>query len=295
MKYKISIIIPAFNEEKAIKEVVLSLHKLYPDYEILVIDDGSTDETYKIVMDLPCRLIRHKKNKGYGATWKTGVMNAKGEVIVFFDGDNQFNPKDVQRLIDVFYQGDADLVSGVRTKDSYVSSIRRPLKLLLKFFVRILIGRSIVDLNCGLRCVRRSLLKRYLSLLPDGFSASTTSLMVFLYLNHIVSFVSIKTRKRIGKSSVRIVRDGFGAAFLVVRLVALFNPLKIFMPLSGTLLFFATIYSAYEVIMYKLGVPIFGSLMFVTGIFTFFFGIICDQISALRLNTIVIEEYKDKA
>lgn len=282
----ISIIIPAFNEEQGIKDVVLGIVKLYPQHEILVIDDGSIDKTAAIASELPCRLIRHKQNKGYGASWKTGLQEASNELIVFFDGDNQFDPKDIKKLVDTFYQEEVDMVSGSRSNTSHVPLRRRPLKVILKWFVQILVEQPIEDLNCGLRCVRRSTLKQYVPLLPNGFSASTTSLVIFLYLKHVVKFVPIKTTKRVGTSSVKIFQDGMGTVMLIIRLVSTFNPLKIFLPLSIFFIISSVIYSLYEAFMNNMGVPVLGAMFFVLGILTFFFGLICDQLSALRLNAI---------
>ena len=282
----VSIIIPAFNEAAGIKNVVLTLAKLYPKYEILVIDDGSTDKTADIARELPCRVISHKKNKGYGASWKTGIQEAKNEIIVFFDGDSQFDPHDVKRLLEAFHDDEADMVSGSRSKTSHVPFERRPLKKILKWFVQILIGQSIEDLNCGLRCLRRSSLAQYAHLLPDGFSASTTSLVTFLYLKKVVTFIPIHTSKRVGKSSVKVIYDGMGTVMLIIRLVALFNPLKIFLPLSIFFLVSSTSYSLYEAFLNKMGIPILGAMVFILGILTFFFGILCDQIAALRLYVV---------
>ena len=298
MVESVSVIIPAFNEEGGIKETVLGIRQRYPDYEILVIDDGSSDNTAKIVSQLPCRLIQHKLNRGYGASWKTGIENAKNDIIVFFDGDNQFNPDDIQKLVFTFIQEKADMVSGARIKKSHVPLKRRPLKVILKWFVELLVERSIEDLNCGLRCVRRSVIRRYTSLLPNGFSASTTSLVIFLYQSSVVKFIPIKTKKRIGTSSVKILRDGLGTVILIVRLVAMFNPLKIFLPTSGFFLLFSFAYSIYEAIVNKMGIPVLGLMLFMSGVLLFFFGILCDQISALRLNSINkqsnLKEYSDE-
>jgi glycosyltransferase involved in cell wall biosynthesis len=282
----VSIVIPAFNEEQGIQDVILGLHKRYPDYEILVVDDGSTDKTAEIAGQLPCRLIQHKINKGYGASWKTGIDNAENDIIVFFDGDNQFDPDDIKRLLATFYDEEADMVSGSRSKKSHVPLRRRPLKIILKWFVEFLVERPIEDLNCGLRCVRRSMIEKYISLLPNGFSASTTSLVIFLYQNCVVKFIPIKTEKRVGTSSVKILRDGMGTVMLIVRLVAMFNPLKIFLPTSALFLFFSIAYSTYEAYVHKMGIPVLGAMLFITAILIFFFGIICDQISALRLSSI---------
>ena len=281
---RISIVIPAFNEEKSIERVVTGLRDFYPEAEILVVNDGSKDRTKEIAEQLPCRLITHRQNQGYGASWKTGIRNATREYITFFDGDGQFDPEDVRKLYEKVEQSGADLVSGNRVTGSHQPISRRPGKFVLLQFANFLSRRNIPDANCGLRAFRREMIAKYVDLLPNGFSASMTSLLLFFNRGYIVEFVPIVVTKREGKSSVRQIRDGFGTILLMLRLSALFDPLRIFIPTSLMLLAVSVVYSIVEALIVGLGVPVLGATMFIGGMLLFFLGIVCDQISALRLE-----------
>jgi glycosyltransferase involved in cell wall biosynthesis len=281
---RVTIVIPAYNEEVAIEGVVTQLARHYPEFEILVVDDGSQDKTGEIAGGLPCRTVRHEVNRGYGATWKTGCREAAGDIIMFVDGDGQFDDDDVRRAIDTLVESKADMVSGARQRASHTPILRRPGKFLLAQLAAILVGQKIPDLNCGLRVVRRDMLIRYLHLLPDGFSASTTSLLLFLKRRYKVVFFPIVTKKRLGKSSVKALRDGFGTIMLMVSLIALFNPLRIFLPVSALLFVTSFVYSAYEAFAKGLGVPVLGAVLFIGGMLSFLMGVMCDQISAIRLE-----------
>ncbi len=280
----VSIVVPAFNEEKAIASVTASLAEHYPEYEIIVVDDGSQDHTAQLVDRERCRLIRHQMNRGYGASWKTGARNALGEIVVFFDGDGQFQVEDVGRAVDKLRAEDCDIVFAVRRQGAGDPLIRRPGKAILSSVANFLARKKIRDLNCGLRAVKRNVLLRYLHLLPDGFSASTTSTLVFIKRGYRIGEIEITTQKRIGSSSVRIVRDGLGTVLLILRIIALFDPMRIFLPTAALLMAFATVYSLYEAFASGLGVPVLGAVLFIGGMTIFFMGIICDQISAVRLE-----------
>ena len=280
----VSIVVPAFNEEEAIATVTESLAERYPDYEIIVVDDGSSDHTAQRVDRDRCRLISHQVNRGYGASWKTGAKNARGKIVVFFDGDGQFQVEDVGRAVDKLRAEDCDMVLSVRRQGAGEPLIRRPGKAILFAVANFLARQKIRDLNCGLRAVKKKVLLRYLHLLPDGFSASTTSTLVFIKRGYKIGEIEITTKKRLGSSSVRIVRDGLGTILLILRIIALFDPLRIFLPASAFLMAFATVYSLYEAFTRGLGVPVLGAVIFIGGMTTFFMGIICDQISAVRLE-----------
>ncbi|MEA1997297.1 MAG: glycosyltransferase family 2 protein [Gemmatimonadota bacterium] len=283
-KFEASIIVPAFNEAEAIGEVVGDLKRLYPQYELIVVDDGSTDGTAARIDTAGCQVIRHKTNRGYGGSWKTGARAARGELICFMDGDGQFYPEDMGRLLKTLKKNGADMVSGARGKGSYSPLIRMPGKFLLKRLAEFLAGEKIADLNCGLRVFKRSVFLRYIHLFPDGFSASTTSMLVLLKRKYSVDFVPVKVGKRIGKSSARQLVDGFGVLMLMIRLVALFDPLRIFLPAAIVLTLISTVYSIYETVERGLGIPVFGAVLFIGGLLCFLLGIICDQIAALRLE-----------
>lgn len=280
----VSILIPAYNEEEAIRGVVSGLRDRYPDYEIVVVDDGSRDSTYEKIKDLPVNALQHPRNKGYGAAWKTLARAATGDIIVFYDGDGQFDPENVQMAVDLMRETDADMVSGLRGKDSHASLIRQPGKKVLSFVANTLVGKKIPDLNCGMRAFRREFFLRYLPLLPNTFSASTTSMMLFLMQGHHVEFLPIVVSEREGTSSVKIFRDGFNTIMLIIRIVALCNPLRMFTSTAFALMGISTVYSLYHAIMYKQGIPTLGAVIFLAGILTFYFGIVCDQISSLRIQ-----------
>lgn len=282
----VSIVVPVYNEEKVISKTVNALAERFPSYELLVIDDGSTDGTGKLLEGLPCRVIAHKPNRGYGATWKTGCMHAEGDIVVFFDGDGQFDPADVQRLLEHHLATGADMTSGSRTKASHTPVLRVPGKYLLKVLARHLARREIPDLNCGLRAFNRQRLKAYTSLLPDGFSASTTSLLAYLKQRHRVEFIPIVTVSREGTSSVRLVRDGLGTIMLIIRMITLFDPLFVFLPTSFVLMAAGLGYSLFVAMESGTGVPVLGATTFLAGLIIFFMGILCDQVSATRLQYI---------
>lgn len=289
----VSIIVPAYNEEEAIANVLIGLLDEFPEHDILVIDDGSTDCTAEIVLNFPCRLIRHEINRGYGASWKTGLLKAKGDIVVFCDGDGQFNPKDVRKVVDKLIETDADMISGARQTASHTQFVRKPGKLILQWVAEILQGRKIPDLNCGLRAVRPRVLRRYMHILPNGFSASSTSLMIFLNRGYKVMFIPIKVTKRLGSSSVNIISDGFGTLLLLIRLIALFNPLRIFLPISGLIMGSAILYSVYEIIVRGLGMPVLGATLLTGGLLVFLVGIVCDQISSMRIEQFEVARLED--
>lgn len=280
----VSLIIPAYNEELAVRSVVDDLAARYPEFQLIVVNDGSTDRTASVLEGARCSVISHKTNRGYGASWKTGVSAASGSIVVFYDGDGQFDPRDVGRIVEEFVTSNADMIVGARTDGSHVDLSRRPGKSILKALASFLARTRIPDPNCGLRAVRRDLLQQYLYLLPDGFSASLTSLLLFYKRRYQVGFVPIVVKKRLGKSSVRQIRDGFGTIMLMTRLIALFDPLRIFLPVSGVLVGLGIVYSILEALIHGLGVPVLGGIMIIGGLLCFFLGIVCDQISALRLE-----------
>ena len=234
IQYSATVIVPALNEADAIGRVVGDLVARYPEYEILVVDDGSTDNTGELAASAGARVIRHEWNKGYGASLRTGCRLAKGEIIVCFDGDGQHNPDDVKRLVDEI--GPHDMVVGTRSRDSHEPLVRRPGKFILATFANFLAGVKIPDVNSGFRAFKRDVILRYLHLMPTGFSFSTTSTFAMLKSGRPVKWVPIKVKKRIGTSSVSQVRHGLQTLLLMVRLTTLFEPLKVFLPVSAIVL-----------------------------------------------------------
>ena len=280
----VSIAVPAFNEAPALAKVLTGLQAACSDAEVIVINDGSTDDTGAIAKAHADRVITHKRNLGYGASWKTALRHASREIIVFFDGDDQFDPVDVARAVATMRETDADMVVGQRGADSHGSRRRKPGKAIIRMVASYLSGERINDPNCGLRCVKRKLLLGYADLLPDGFSASTTSLILMLKRGYLVEYLPLTVRKRIGTSSVRQIRDGLGVLVLITRLVALFAPLRIFLPVSVGLGVAGVLYSVVEALVTGRGVPVLGATLIIGSILSYLLGVVSDQISALRLS-----------
>ena len=282
---KISIIIPAYNEQKAIGKTLNVLVKEYSDVaEIIVINDGSTDETPEIIRQFKeVRLINHRHNHGYGASLKSGIHYATTDLVCFYDADDQHHSKDIQRFIQEI--DNADMVIGSRGLSAFKNWHRAPGKLVLHFISNFLVQKNIPDLNSGFRIVKRDILLRYIHLLPQGFSASTTMTMAFLSRGYEVKFIPISVKKRIGKSQVKQLRDGFNTLKLILRLIMLFNPLRFFVPFGFMFISLGMLYGIYKVFTNNLlGFPVGALLIVLTGMFSFIFGLLADQISALRLE-----------
>jgi glycosyltransferase involved in cell wall biosynthesis len=280
----LSVLIPAYNEASGIRAIIEDVLHHQPDAEVIVCDDGSTDGTVAALDGLPIRIVRHRVNRGYGAAWKTLARNATGRTIVYFDGDGQFDPADIGRLLATFETDDHDMVSGARTAGSGRPVSRRPGKWVLRKFANWFAGYRIPDVNCGLRVFDRVTFLPYLTILPDGFSCSTTSLLAYLATGREVGFVDIKVHRRTGVSSVRVFRDGFGTLLLIVRLTVLLSPMRVFLPVSFLMLLTGVAYSVWEALARGLGVPILGATLVINGLLVFLFGLLSDQVSALRLE-----------
>lgn len=280
----ISVIIPAFNEENGIELVLKKLTSFLPssEYEVIVIDDGSSDRTAEVVRKFPSvRLLQHPNNRGYGASLKTGIRASKGSGVIFFDADGQHDQNDIPKLC--AYLDKYDMIVGTRGKDSHAPLFRKPGKKVLGLLANFLSATPIPDLNSGLRAFQRKVIIRYLHLLPQGFSASTTSTMVMLNRGYNVKWVPIKVEKRVGKSSVKQLRDGTQTILLMIRLSALFSPLKLFFPLSWISFLFGFFWGLYYWVKTN-DLSMLAVLFMLTGLIIFFFGIVCDQIACQRLE-----------
>ena len=283
-----TIVVPAFNEESGLPTVLAELGHLCPDAEIVVVDDGSTDGTGRVAREFPVTVISHPGNRGYGAALKTGIVHAKHDLIVFFDADGQHDPAHIRPMLDAL--ATADLVIGERKTYTRRSALHWLGRRFLTRFIHFLTRLDLRDINCGLRAARRDLIQRYLNLLPDGFSFSTTSTVVFAKFGHRLTFVPVEVRRRIGTSSVRLLRDGYNTLLLVIRLVALFDSLRVFVPPAFALMALGVVYGIFK----YLTLPVYTGLsvgalsLFLTGVLVFLLGVVCDQIAALRL-----ERYRD--
>jgi glycosyltransferase involved in cell wall biosynthesis len=277
---RVSVVIPAYNEAGALPALVAELSAAPAGYEILLIDDGSTDQTSEILKSSGLRVIRHPYNIGYGAALKTGIRHATADLVAIMDADGQHSLADVERLLSGLE--DFEMVVGARTKDSQTSPLRKPFKTLLGWVANYLSGTRIPDLNSGLRVFRRRTVGEFLPILPNGFSFSTTVTLAFLTGGYPVSYVPIRAAERAGRASnVKIMTDGFNSVLLIIRTIALFNPLRVFLPVALFLLLVGGVYLVEEMIRVR-HIPGGAVLTLLAGALTFFFGILADQISLIR-------------
>ena len=283
-KIKLSVIVPVFNEAATIESVLATLQKeleqLAVEYEIITVDDASGDNSRQIIEKNPAvKLVSHPYNKGYGASLKTGAAQARYDWLLFFDGDGQHKAEYIKDFL--AYAHDHDIIIGCR--NGYKGPwLRQPGKKILHWIANYLAEQKIPDLNCGLRLIKKEPFLKYLHLFPNGFSLSTTSTLAFFKEGLNVKYVPITIEKRRGQSTVKI-SDGFKTIMLIIRLIMLFSPLKIFLPIS----FAGFLISAYIITDVLIStnfetVSKSGGFLFVSSLLIFLFGLLADQVAAIR-------------
>ena len=283
----ISIIIPAYNEGEGIIQVLQGIYSqpYLADAEIVVVDDGSTDNTSAVVARFPgVRLVTHHMNKGYGATISTGVKASTGKYVIWFDADWQYRVEDLVRLAQVMVEKDLDWCVGARGKGSYQERERVFGKFILSLAVRIVTLKKVQDYNSGLRGFRRQVINRYLHMLPSGFGASTTMTLIMLERGYYGEDIPIIQRKRIGKSSVKIFRDGIRTLIIILRIFLLFKPMRFFGSAGILFILGGLIYGVPKAINTRTGFPVLAALVVILGLQAFFFGLLADQVSQSRLE-----------
>lgn len=283
--HRVTIVIPAHNEEGAIGNVLAALFASLPPAvsEVIVVDDGSMDRTAEIAEATSARVIRQPRNRGYGASLKAGIKATRTEFVLTMDADGQHRLEDVAKLCEVISgEHPPDCVIGHRTRLVHSPLWRMPGKWFLTRLARVLTQREIRDLNCGLRVMRRDVILRYVHLCPSGFSFSTTSTIALASRGYHVEFVPIQVEPRVGKSTVSVA-TGFQTILLVLRLATLFNPLRVFLPLSLSFILGGVVWTIPYLIDGQ-GVTVAAMLAVLTGVTLFGLGLICDQVAQLRLE-----------
>ena len=226
-----SIIIPAFNEADAIGDVVSHLKAVATWREILVIDDGSSDDTAARARDAGAIVVTHPYNKGNGASVKTGIRRASGEFVLIIDGDGQHRAENALRVVAGL--GTYDLVVGARSSDTQATVARRVGNWALNWLAGYLTDRPIPDLTSGLRAARREHVREFVHLLPNGFSTPTTTTLAFIKAGYNVGFEPVNASARRGHSKIRLTRDGVKFFLILLRVITLFSPLRVFVPISA--------------------------------------------------------------
>lgn len=275
----ISIVMPAKNEEQAVGLVVERLRDILPAAEIIVVDDGSTDNTALVASAAGARVVAHPYSKGNGAAIKSGARSAGGDVIVFMDADGQHDPGDIPRLLDLLEQGQ-DMVVGARQKGSQASLGRGIANGLYNRLASWMTGHKVEDLTSGFRAARSEKFKEFLYLLPNGFSYPTTSTMAFFRAGYSVSYVPIHASKRIGKSHINVFRDGARFLLIIFKIGTLFSPLKIFFPLALFMFFLASGWYGWTWWNYGRFTNM-SALLYTGSVMIFLMGLISEQITAL--------------
>ncbi|MDH0970469.1 glycosyltransferase family 2 protein [Acinetobacter johnsonii] len=277
--YKISIVLPAKNEAGAIQQTVKAIRQLNRVDEIIVVNDGSTDDTAQIAEQAGAKVISHPYSKGNGAAIKTGARNAIGDVIVFMDADGQHDANDILKLIEKIEQG-YDLVVGARQKGSQASVGRGIANKLYNNLASYMSEHQVEDLTSGFRAVRAEKFKEFIYLLPNGFSYPTTSTMAFFRAGYSVTYVPIHAAKRIGKSHIHPIKDSVRFFLIIFKIATLYSPLKMFLPFAVLLFTLGTGWYGYTLYEYQRFTNM-SALLYTGSIMIFLMGLISEQITAL--------------
>lgn len=269
------------NEGAAIGAVVERLRAAAPWHEVIVVDDGSTDDTGANAAAAGARVVRHPYNKGNGAAVKTGIRTAAGEFILIVDADGQHPPEDAHRLAALL--GDYDLVVGARAAATQATTGRRAGNGLLNALASYLTGRPIPDLTSGFRGARREYLREFIHLLPNGFSTPTTTTLAFIKAGYNVTFVPIEARQRSGSSKIKFARDGAKFFLILLKIVTLFSPLRIFAPISLGTFAVGALYGALNIVTAG-RIPNGAVLLILFSVMVLLVGLVSEQIAALRFD-----------
>ena len=277
----VSVVIPAYNEAEAIAQVVTAIGAAGPWREIMVVDDGSQDETSARASAAGAIVVRHPYNKGNGAAVKSGIRRATGEYILILDGDGQHQADDARRLIARL--GEYDLVIGARSKSTQATQARRYGNGALNRFASYLTGREIPDLTSGFRAARREHLLEFIHLLPNGFSTPTTTTLAFIKAGYNVAFEPAEARQRVGTSKIRLARDGAKFFMIILKIVTIFSPLRVFLPIAAISLLIGLAYGVWNVAAHA-RIPNGSVLLILFSVVVFLVGLVSEQISALRFE-----------
>ncbi len=276
---ELSIILPSKNEAAGLSLVLPKLRQHFPEAQIIVVDDGSTDNTNDICIENRVSVVTHPYGMGNGAAVKSGTRAAVGEKLIFMDADGQHKAEDIARLLDALDKG-YDMVVGARSKGSQASVHRGIVNKFYNQLASWMVGHEVADLTSGMRAVRARKFRKFLHLLPNGFSYPTTITMSFFRAGYTVRYVPIHTPKRIGKSHIRLIRDGIRFFLIIFKIGTLYSPLKLFLPIS--LSFFVTGLGYYFYTFSTMHrFTNMSALLFITSVLIFLIGLVSEQITML--------------
>lgn len=280
MLQDISIIIPAKNEEAGLNSLLPRLKQLFPQAEIIVVNDCSSDNTAEVCRSHGVRVVTHPYSIGNGAAIKTGARAATGNILAFMDADGQHDPDILPRLLSKLDEG-YDMVVGARDGGSQASLGRWTANAIYNRLASWMVGQRISDLTSGFRAVKAKQFRKFLYLLPNGFSYPTTITMSFFRAGYAVNYVPIKAGKRLGKSHVRHIRDGVRFLLIIFKVGTLYAPFKFFLPISFSFFAAGLFHYLYTFIKYQRFTNM-SALLLITSVLVFLIGLISEQISALN-------------
>lgn len=277
-----SIVIPAKNEAISLDALLPDLRKRHPDAEIIVVNDGSTDNTQEICRASGVTVVNHPYSMGNGAAVKTGARAASGDILIFMDADGQHDPGDIASLLDMLAKG-YDMVVGSRRTQSQAGIGRMGANYIYNTLASWIVNRNIPDLTSGFRVVRAEKFREFLHLLPNGFSYPTTITMSFFRAGYAVGYVPITANKRTGKSHINPLRDGVRFFLIIFKIGTLYSPLKMFLPFS--LLFFlaGAGYYAYTFLTLNRFTNM-SALLLSVSVLIFLIGLVSEQITMLLFS-----------
>ena len=279
---KVSVIIPVYNEEKTIEDLVKKTKSLYPDYEVIVVNDGSKDGTAGEAQKAGAKVYSHPYNIGNGAAIKSGIRMATGDILVLMDGDGQHNPEDIAKLLDYFPE--YDMVVGARSSSDQASLSRAFGNKIYNWFASYVAKFSIKDLTSGFRAVKSKVARNFLYLLPNTYSYPTTLTLGTLRSGMSVKYVPIKINKRgAGSSNIKMVQDGVRFFMIITRICTLYSPMRVFLPVSFVMFLLGLTNYLYTFIMRNrfTNMSVF---LFVTAIIIFMMSLISEQICQMRFE-----------
>ncbi|HEV2681310.1 MAG TPA: glycosyltransferase family 2 protein [Rhodanobacter sp.] len=276
---RLSIILPAKNEAPALAALLPRLRAAHPEAEIIVVDDGSTDDTRSICTSSSVACLSSPYSMGNGAAIKRGARAATGDIFIFMDGDGQHDPADIARLLDQLNRG-YDMVVGARDWGSQAGVGRGLANTLYNWLATRMTGHPVLDLTSGFRAVRADKFREFLHLLPNGFSYPTTSTMAFFRSAYPVAYVPIKAAQRVGKSHIKPLRDGVRFLLIIFKIATLYSPLKLFVPASGAFFLLGCINYSWTFV-HGGRLTNMSTLMWSASVIVFLIGLISEQITAL--------------
>lgn len=283
-----SVIIPAYREGDVIHAVITEIRQVMDGmgktYEILVVDDGSTDDTAEQARKAGARVIQHPYNIGNGAAVKTGMRNARGKVFVHIDADGQVDANDIPRLLEKI--GPYDMVIGARSRESDTATYRNIANGIFNRLASYTAGRTIEDLTCGFRVIKAHIARQFIYLLPNTFSYPSTLTLSIVRAGYSLGYVPIVVKRRPGhsKSKIKPLRDGMRFLLIILKISVFFAPLKIFIPLSGLIFLLGVGYGLFRVLVWHGPYGQTSALLVSTSILTFLVGLVSEQIAQLRFD-----------